>query len=39
SLDAKIEAGNATSEDRDHHLKLLQKIDKLDNLEVVDSIQ
>ncbi|GKA92961.1 hypothetical protein Tco_0814947 [Tanacetum coccineum] len=39
SLDAKIEAGNATSEDRDHRLKLLQEIDKLDNLEAMDSIQ
>ncbi|GJW11209.1 hypothetical protein Tco_1577036 [Tanacetum coccineum] len=38
-LEDKIEAGFASSEDRETRIKLLQEVDKLDNFEALDSIQ
>ncbi|PWA89764.1 RNA-directed DNA polymerase, eukaryota, Reverse transcriptase zinc-binding domain protein [Artemisia annua] len=38
-LEEKIEASNASHEDRESRIKLLQEVDKLDNLEAQDLIQ
>ncbi|GKC12741.1 hypothetical protein Tco_1009523 [Tanacetum coccineum] len=38
-LEDKIDAGYASTEDRDSRINILHEIDKLDNLEAMDSIQ
>lgn len=38
-LEWKIEVGTASPEDRESRIKLLQKVDKIDNLEAVNTIQ
>nr|GEW54244.1 RNA-directed DNA polymerase, eukaryota, reverse transcriptase zinc-binding domain protein [Tanacetum cinerariifolium] len=38
-LDDKIDVGSASNDDRDLRINLLQEVDKLDNLEVMDTIQ
>ncbi|GKB44044.1 RNA-directed DNA polymerase, eukaryota, reverse transcriptase zinc-binding domain protein [Tanacetum coccineum] len=38
-LEDKIDAGNASTEDRDTRINIIQEIEKFDNLEAMDSIQ